>query len=140
MNTSQHLQAPGGVNVFEAMAQAGHTKPETTMGYMLLDVSRREKAVLDIQQRSCPNRCAGIMREWRNDYSAQTIERIGGPGRVRTVDLFHAILGFWTPSGLRDSIAGTGPRRAFARLQAAFKCCPLETTTMDFHIGRMPRR
>ena len=22
------LQAPGGVNVFEAMAQAGHTKPE----------------------------------------------------------------------------------------------------------------
>src|ERR1017187_10811311 len=39
----------------------------------------------------CPNRCAGIMREWRNDYSAQTIERNGGPGRVRTVDLFHAM-------------------------------------------------
>jgi hypothetical protein len=59
MNTSQHLQAPGGVNVFEAMAQAGHTKPETTMGYMLLDVSRREKAVLDIQQRWLPESMCG---------------------------------------------------------------------------------
>ena len=53
------LQAPGGVNVFEAMAQAGHTKPETTMGYMLLDVSRREKAVLDIQQRWLPESMCG---------------------------------------------------------------------------------
>jgi len=52
------LQAPGGVNVFEAMAQAGHT-PETTMGYMLLDVSRCEKTVLGIQQRWLPESMCG---------------------------------------------------------------------------------
>jgi hypothetical protein len=45
--------------VFEAMAQAGHTKPETTMGYMLLDVSRCEKVVLDIQQRWLPESMCG---------------------------------------------------------------------------------
>ena len=53
------LQAPGGVNVFEAMAQAGHTKPETTMGYMLLDVSRCEKTVPNIQQRWLPESTCG---------------------------------------------------------------------------------
>ena len=54
MDTSPMLpvdNGPDGVNVFEAMRQAGHTKPETTMKYTLVQSERCEKAVLGLQRR-----------------------------------------------------------------------------------------
>jgi integrase len=53
------IQGPGGVNVFEAMAQAGHTKPETTMKYTLTDASHREDAVREVQRRWLPEELCG---------------------------------------------------------------------------------
>ncbi|HXS94986.1 MAG TPA: hypothetical protein VN736_10300 [Candidatus Limnocylindrales bacterium] len=53
------------VNVFEAMAQAGHTRPETTMRYTLLQSDRRDSAVLRLQEKWIPAKCAG-MRECGN--------------------------------------------------------------------------
>ena len=52
------------VNVFEAMAQAGHTRPETTMRYTLSQSGRREKAVLRLQEKWIPANWAGIVRGW----------------------------------------------------------------------------
>ena len=69
MDTSPMLpvdNGPDGVNVFEAMRQAGHTKPETTMKYTLVQSERCEKAVLGLQRRWLPAPYAGIMRELEN--------------------------------------------------------------------------
>jgi hypothetical protein len=54
------------VNVFEAMAPAGHTRPETTMKYMLLEPGRRQSALLPVQDRWIPGDFAGVLRECRN--------------------------------------------------------------------------
>lgn len=63
LNITAIQEGADGVNVFEAMAQAGHTKPETTMKYVLLSSSNRERAVLRVQDRLIPRGNAGIMRE-----------------------------------------------------------------------------
>lgn len=68
--------------MFEAMAQAGHTKPETTLGYMLLDVSRREKAALDIQQRQWRTQLVEIAKGQRLHFR-NGLERDEAGGRVR---------------------------------------------------------
>ena len=48
--------------MFEAMAQAGHTKPETTMKYTLLESAGRQRAITSMQERWLPKNCAGIVR------------------------------------------------------------------------------
>jgi hypothetical protein len=62
LNLTAMQEGPDAVNVFEAMAQAGHTRPETTMRYTLLQSARRNHAVIGIQDRWLPKNCAG-MRE-----------------------------------------------------------------------------
>jgi hypothetical protein len=63
LNITAIQEGVGGVNVFEAMAQAGHTRPETTMRYTLLKSSRREAAVIALQKNWLSNDFAGIVRE-----------------------------------------------------------------------------
>jgi hypothetical protein len=63
MNITGLQRGPDAVNVFEAMAQAGHTKPEATMKYALLQSARREKAIAGLQQKWLPKSCAGIVRD-----------------------------------------------------------------------------
>ena len=62
LNITGLQHGPNAVNVFEAMAQAGHTKPETTMKYTLLQSAGRQKAISDMQRRWLPTNCAGIVR------------------------------------------------------------------------------
>ncbi len=59
-----------GLNLFEVMQQAGHTKPETTLQYTLLSSDRRERAVVGLQKRWLPARCAGIVRDCGNAREA----------------------------------------------------------------------
>jgi integrase len=66
LNITAMQEGPDAVNVFEAMAQAGHTRPETTMRYTLLQSARRNHAVIGIQDRWLPKNCAGIVRECGN--------------------------------------------------------------------------
>lgn len=40
-----------GATVFEAQAQAGHSKPAMTWEYAVVGLDRREQAVLRVQQR-----------------------------------------------------------------------------------------
>lgn len=53
-NITAIQEGPEGVNVFEAMAQAGHTKPETTMKYTVTGSANREKAIRHLQTRVLP--------------------------------------------------------------------------------------
>lgn len=66
LNITAIQEGPDAVNVFEAMAQAGHTRPETTMLYTLHQSTRRDNAVIRIQNRWLPENCAGIVRECGN--------------------------------------------------------------------------
>jgi integrase len=45
------LMQEEGATVFEAQAQAGHSKPAMTWEYTVVGLDRREKAVLRVQQR-----------------------------------------------------------------------------------------
>jgi integrase len=63
MNITALQSGPNGVNVFEAMAQAGHTKPETTMKYTLIQSAGRQSAITSMQQRWIPESLAGILRK-----------------------------------------------------------------------------
>ena len=63
LNITAIQDGPDAVNVFEAMKQAGHTKPETTMKYTLLRSAVRDKAILGLQKRWIPADYAGILRE-----------------------------------------------------------------------------
>jgi hypothetical protein len=51
LNLTAIQEGPDAVNVFEAMRQAGHTKPATTMRYTLLRSERRDQAILGLQGR-----------------------------------------------------------------------------------------
>ena len=58
LNITALQHGPNGVNVFDAMAQAGHTRPETTMKYTLLLSWPRQKAKAAMQERWLPKNCA----------------------------------------------------------------------------------
>jgi integrase len=70
LNITAIQDGPNAVNVFEAMRQAGHTKPETTLKYTLLRSEQRRKAILGLQERWLPPDCAGILRECGNARTA----------------------------------------------------------------------
>jgi len=63
LNITAIQDGPDAVNVFEAMKQAGHAKPETTMKYTLLRSAVRDKAIRGLQKRWIPADYAGILRE-----------------------------------------------------------------------------
>ena len=51
MNITGMQEGDDAINVFEAMAQAGHNRPETTMRYMLLGSgSPRDRKVRELQE------------------------------------------------------------------------------------------
>jgi hypothetical protein len=57
-----------GATTFEAMAQAGHSRPSMTQEYTVIGVDRRERAVRRLQQRlfvvsSNPDRIAENLRK-----------------------------------------------------------------------------
>ena len=54
LNITALPEGPNPLNVFEAVQQAGHTKPETTMRYTHVKSANREQAVLNLQRRLLP--------------------------------------------------------------------------------------